>query len=157
MSANLNGIFAYDAGVTDWAKIYPKHTTFLDKTLNSPALLISKALFKEHPLEPNDLADKVATGKATVLDIRERFQRDALGLFTGRIRRTYLDQNENLGRYIKKAKQQKRALLIYDAAGKQLRWLQYYLKYRKVPNYYFMSGGARAFYQQITDPLLNKP
>jgi rhodanese-related sulfurtransferase len=157
LSANIKGIFAYDAGIMDWAKTYPQHAMLLNKTLNDPALLINKTQFKKHLLEPNDFADKVATGKTIVLDVRDRFQRDALALFPGRERRAYLDQSEKLDRHIKRAKQQGRALLIYDAAGKQVRWLQYYLEYKNVRDYYFMNGGARAFYKQITDSFLNKP
>lgn len=156
-SANIKNIFAYDAGIMDWAKAYPKHATLLNKTLNDPALLITKRQFKKHLLDPDAFADKVAKGKSIVLDVRDRFQRDALALFPGRERRAYLDQSKKLNRYIKRAKQKGRALLIYDAAGKQVRWLQYYLEYKNVPRYYFMNGGARAFYKQMTDSFLTKP
>ena len=157
ISANIKNIFAYDAGIMDWAKAYPKHAILLNNTLNDPALLITKRHFKKHLLEPDAFADKIVNGKTIVLDVRDRFQRDALALFPGRERRAYLDQSKKLNRYIKKAKQQGRALLIYDAAGKQVRWLQYYLEYKNVPSYYFMSGGARAFYKQMTDNFLTKP
>lgn len=157
LNANIKGIFAYDAGIMDWAKAYPKHATLLNKTLNDPALLITASQFKKHLLEPDAFAEKIANGKSIVLDVRERFQRDSLALFPGRERRANLDQNEKLDRYINKALQQGSTLLIYDAAGKQVRWLQYYLEYKKVPSYYFMNGGARAYYKQMTDGFLSKP
>lgn len=157
LNANIKGIFAYDAGIMDWAKAYPKHATLLNKTLNDPALLITASQFKKHLLEPDAFAEKIANGKSIVLDVRERFQRDSLALFPGRERRANLDQNEKLDRYINKALQQGNTLLIYDAAGKQVRWLQYYLEYKKVPSYYFMNGGARAYYKQMTDGFLSKP
>jgi len=156
-SAKIKGIFAYDAGVMDWAKAYPKYATLLDKTLNDPGLLINKSQFKKHLLEPGAFGEKVADGKSIVLDVRDSFQRDALALFPGRERRAYLDQTKKLDRHIKKAKQKGRTLLIYDAAGKQVRWLQYYLEYKNVPSYYFMDGGARAYYKQMTDSFLTKP
>jgi hypothetical protein len=89
--------------------------------------------------------------------VRDRFQRDALAVFPGRERRTYLDQTKKLDRHINRAINQKRILLIYDAAGKQVRWLQYYLEYKRVPRYYFMKGGARAYFSDITDEFLKKP
>lgn len=156
LSANIKGIFAYDAGIMDWAKAYPKQAMLLDKTLNDPGLLINKSQFKKHLLEPGVFGEKVADGKSIVLDVRDRFQRDALALFPGRERRAYLDQTKKLDRYINKAKKQGRTLLIYDAAGKQVRWLQYYLEYKKVLSYYFMDGGARAYYKQMTDSFLTK-
>lgn len=151
---NISGIFSYDAGIMDWAKTYPQHATLLNKTLNDPKLLITKNQFKKHLLSPNDFAEKVAKGRSIVLDVRDRFQRDALAVFPGRERRAFLDQSKKLDRYIKKAKQQGRSLLVYDAAGKQVRWLQYYLEYKNVSSYYFMDGGARAFYKEITDSFL---
>ncbi len=149
--ASIKGTLAYDAGIMDWAKTYPKHTTLLDKILNDSKLLISKENFKKHLLDPDTFADKVADGKAIVLDVRDRFQRDGLSLFPGRERRAYLDQTKKLDPYIKRAKQQGRALMVYDAAGKQVRWLQYYLEYKRVPTYFFMEGGARAFFGEMTD------
>ena len=156
-SAKIKGIFAYDAGVMDWAKTYPKDAMLLNKTLNNPALLITKSQFTKHLLGPDAFADKISQGKSIVLDVRDRFQRDSLALFPGRERRAGLDQSKKLDRYIKKAKQEGRSLLIYDAAGKQVRWLQYYLEYKKISSYYFMKGGARAYYKQMTDSFLNDP
>lgn len=157
MSSNIKGIFAYDAGIMDWAKAYPKNAILLEKTLNDPALLIDKSKFEKHLLEPGAFGEMATAGKSIVLDVRDRFQRDALALFPGLEKRAYLDQTKKLDRYINKAKQEGRSLLIYDASGKQVLWLQYYLEYNKVPSYYFMKGGARAYYTQMTDSFLSKP
>jgi rhodanese-related sulfurtransferase len=155
--AGIKEVQAYDAGIMDWARAFPKQSLLLGQPLNDPQLLISKERFKKHLLEPEDFANKVASGKYIVLDVRDRFQRDALALFPGRERRAYLDQTKKLDRQIRRAKKRKRAMLIYDAAGKQVRWLQYYLEYKRVPRYFFMKGGARAYYSDITDAFLGKP
>ncbi len=156
ITANITGIFAYDAGIMDWAKTYPKYALLLNKPLNNPRLLISKNKFNKHLLDPSIFSDRVAEKKSIVLDVRDRFQRDALALFPGREKRAHLDETQKLNRYIEQAKKQNRTLLIYDAAGKQVRWLQYYIEYKQVPSYYFMQGGARAFYQQMTDSFLTR-
>jgi rhodanese-related sulfurtransferase len=154
--ANIKDVRAYDAGIMDWAKAYPKDSQLLGKVLSNPKLLISKAQFKKHLLSPDQFANKVSSGKNIVLDVRDSFQRDALAVFPGRERRAYLDQTKKLDRYIRRAKKQGRTLLIYDAAGKQVRWLQYYLEYKRVPNYFFMKGGARAYYSSMTDEFLKR-
>jgi len=154
--ANIKDVRAYDAGIMDWAKAYPKDSQLLGKTLTNPKLLISKTQFKKHLLSPDQFVNKVSSGKNIVLDVRDSFQRDALALFPGRERRAYLDQTKKLDRHIRRAKKQRRALLIYDAAGKQVRWLQYYLEYKRVPNYFFMRGGARAYYSTMTDEFLKR-
>jgi len=40
-------------------------------------------------------------------------------------------------------------LMIYDAAGKQVRWLQYYLEDKGLKSYYFMAGGINAYYNEM--------
>lgn len=152
--AGIDNVFAYDAGIMDWAKTYPKHTLLLGKVLGDAKRLISTDEFKKHLLSPGDFGEHVAASNALVLDVRDRFQRDSLGIFPGRERRVHLDDSKKLNRYIRKARQGNRELLIYDAAGKQVRWLQYYLKQRGVMNYYFMQGGAHAYYKEMTDDFL---
>ncbi len=156
VSANIPDVHTYDAGIMDWAKAYPKDSLLLGKSLNNPRLLISKTQFKKHLLDLDQFANKVASEKYIVLDVRDRFQRDALAIFPGREERAYLDQTKKLDHYIRLAKKQKRALLIYDAAGKQVRWLQYYLEYKRAPDYFFMKGGARAFYTAMTNQFIKR-
>ncbi|MGD8885229.1 MAG: rhodanese-like domain-containing protein, partial [Gammaproteobacteria bacterium] len=72
-----------------------------------------------------------------------------LSIFVGREHRVSIDNTRRLDRYIEKAKRENKALLIYDAAGKQVRWLQYYLEDKGLTSYYFMKGGIRAYYKDI--------
>ena len=153
-TANISNVFAYDAGIMDWAKAHPESAVLLGKILGDPEKLISKDAFKKHLLSPDDFAERMASTNAYVLDVRDRFQRDSLGLFPGRERRVYLDDTKRLKRYIRKALRENRGLLIYDATGKQVRWFQYYLENKGVKNYYFMAGGVRAYYKEMTDDFL---
>jgi len=149
----IEDVVAYDAGVMDWAQKYPANTLLLDVKLNDPGKLISKAQFKKHSLTPDEFGERMAASDDIVLDVRDRFQREGLSIFVGREYRVYLDDTKKLDRYINKAIKEKKGLLIYDAAGKQVRWLQYYLENKGVRNYYFMDGGIHAYYQQIEKDL----
>lgn len=148
-NAKISDVVAYDAGVLDWAKAYPKATLLLNKVLRDPTLLISKSDFKKHALSPDQFGERLASTSDIVLDVRDRFQREALSIFVGREFRVFLDDTKKLDRYIKKAKREGKGLLIYDAAGKQVRWLQYYLENMGVKEYHFMDGGIRSYFKEM--------
>lgn len=71
-------------------------------------------------------------------------------LFIGREKRATLDDTAKLKWLIEKAKEEKRTLYIYDEAGKQVRWLMYYIENLNATNYYFMKGGAKAFFKGMS-------
>lgn len=147
--SNIDNVQAYDAGILDWASTYPRQAELLGRSPVDPRKLISKAEFKKHLLSPEAYGTKVASTSAIVLDVRDRFQREALSIFVGRERRAHLDNKKVLERYITKAKRENRPLLVHDAAGKQVRWLQYYLKDQGLRDYYFMEGGIAAYFDQM--------
>jgi rhodanese-related sulfurtransferase len=145
----IDDVLAFDAGVMDWARAYPQLAVLLGKNPVDTKKLISKEEFKKHLLSPDQYGEQVANSGAIVLDVRDRFQREGLSLFVGRERRAYLDDTKALDRYIEKAKRENKKLLVHDAAGKQVVWLQYYLKDKGLTNYYFMDGGTSAYYDQM--------
>lgn len=145
----IRDVIAFDAGIMDWARTYPKLASLLGKSPVNTKSLISKKDFRKHLLTPDAYGEEVATSSAIVLDVRDRFQREGLSLFVGRERRAYLDDKRSLDRYINKAKRENRTLLIHDAAGKQVRWLQYYLEHKGIKSYFFMQGGTAAYYDQL--------
>ncbi len=145
----IDNVFAYDAGIMDWARTYPQNSVLLGRSPVDPKQLISQEEFNKHLLSPDQYGEKVASSSAIVLDVRDRFQREGLSLFVGRERRAYLDDEKTLERYIEKAKRENKTLLVHDAAGKQVRWLQYYLKDKGLRDFYFMDGGTSAYYEQM--------
>lgn len=148
-SKNIKNVIAYDAGIMDFAKAYPRDAVLLGKALNDPKKLISKANFKKHLLSPDKFGDRIAETSDIVLDVRDRFQREGISIFVGREFRVSIDNTKKLDRYINKALKGNKALLIYDAAGKQVRWLQYYLEDKGLRSYYFMAGGINAYYNDM--------
>jgi len=153
----IKGVLAYDSGIMEWARTFPRQAILLGTELNSTKRLISNKEFKSHSISPDAFATRMANFDDIVIDIRDPYQREGISMFVGREHRVLLDQKKRIDRYIRKAKQTGKALLIYDAAGKQVRWLQYYLNYKGLKKFYFMDGGIRAYYKQmVTESLLDK-
>jgi len=147
---HIDQVMVFDAGIMDFAHSYPNEAILLGKPLKSSDKLISQSKFTEHTISPENFGKHIANSNAILLDIRDRMQRDdGISLFAGREHRVGLDSSGRLERYIAQAKQDNQGLLIYDAAGKQVRWLQYRLEESGVQNYFFMAGGANAYYQYL--------
>lgn len=143
----LKNIFAFDAGVFDWAKAKPEKTVLLGKSPINSKDLISKKDLKARMLSAKDFEKRVERGgKIAVLDVRDRIQRDIL-LFPFRESRISLNEEDKLTAFLKKESRAGKTLLIYDKVGKQVRWLQYRLHALGIQNYYFMKGGSEAMYK----------
>lgn len=146
---DIGNVIAYDAGIMDWAKKYPAEAVLLGKSPINPANLIDKAKFKKHLIEPDVFEEKVATSNALVLDVRDPFQREGIGIFVGKEQRVSLDDAKAVDKYLEQAKTENRTLLIYDQAGKQVQWLMYHIEEKGVRSYFFMQGGAHAYFKNL--------
>lgn len=143
MNARIPNVLCYDAGIDDWSRAHPEKTALLGKSPIKADDLISKDKFKARLLDPKAFEAK-AEGKAIVLDVRDKSQRDA-ALFPFREQRVALEEKARLDAVIEQAKKEKKTLLVYDQVGKQVQWFQYYLESRGLKDYYFMKGGAQAY------------
>ena len=143
----LKNVYAFDAGIFDWAQTYPDEALLLGRVLNDPAKLISKADFKKHIL-PAKKFIKSASSSVEILDIRDRIERDGFYIFSGEEKSISLNAKEKakLDKFLRNVKKDDKTLYVYDMVGKQVRWFQYYLESKKIENYYFMKGGADAFF-----------
>jgi rhodanese-related sulfurtransferase len=145
--ARLEDIYAYDAGIFDWAKAQPEKTVLLGQSPVAPDKLIDSKTFKAHLLEPKDFSARVGD-KSLVLDVRDRRQRDS-ALFPFKEQRAQLDELKKIDVVIENARAQKKTLLVYDQTGKQVRWFQYYLENKGMKDYFFMKGGAQAHFDHF--------
>ncbi|MCB1734039.1 MAG: rhodanese-like domain-containing protein [Gammaproteobacteria bacterium] len=145
--AGLRDTKTYDGGIDDWAHAHPELTELLGKPLTSADRLISKEKLDQHMLSPDEFAKLVT--HSVVVDIRTPLERAGLGLFVGRERAVELDNARRLDRMIDRAVEQHKPLLVYDNAGREVPWLQYYLEDRGITDYFFMKGGARAFFEYL--------
>lgn len=143
--ASVADVLVFDAGIFDWAKAHGDDAVLLGKSPVLPTDLIPKEKFDAHLLSPDDFGERTSQN-AIVLDVRDVKQVDLIKLFPMIQRLVPLD-NDKLARYVKEAKEGGKTLLVYDAVGKQVQWLQYYLEKEGVKDYFFMKGGAKAFLQ----------
>jgi len=159
MAAGVKNVYAYDAGMFEWVETYPEYAELLGKSPVDLKSIISMASFKQHLLTPDDFTNKAYElgASSLVLDVRDKYQRGAAGLFPGKERWVSLDKTKEINAAIEKAKKENKTLFIYDEVGHQVQWLQYTLERDKVPNYYFMSHGARAYYAEMMKQFGIKP
>lgn len=143
IKGRIDNVYAFDAGIFDWTKAHPDQAVLLGKTPVDPKQLLGKEKLAAHMLAPETFGQRV-NRNTIVLDIRDTIQKSAISLFPMHQRSVPLDNN-SLKTYVDQAKKENKTLMIYDAVGKQVRWLQYYLEEQQVPQYYFMKGGAKAF------------
>jgi len=149
-------VFAFDAGVFDWAEKYPDEALLLGENLGNASKLISKEKFKKHFL-PAEKFIKQADKSVAILDIRDRVERDGFYLFSGFENSISLNEKdkEKLEEFFIKLKKTKKPLYVYDTVGKQVRWFQYYIESKGIKDYYFMEGGAEAFFKIPLNNLLD--
>ena len=152
LKAGVKNVFAYDAGVFEWAKTFPQHAVLLGTSPMDPSKIIPKSKLAERLLSPKQFTENARSAprnKRMIMDVRDMYQRAGVGYFTGIEKWVSLDDQKKVNRYIKQAKDENRTLYIYDETGKQVRWLQYTLERHNIKNYYFMKKGAKQFYKDM--------
>lgn len=152
----MDNIYAFDAGIFDWASKYPNDAILLGQTLKDPAKLISKADLKKHFLEAVDFINK-ADKNVEILDIRDRIERDGFYIFSGYETSISLNSKDatTLDNFFKSVKKNGKPLYVYDMVGKQVRWFQYYIESKGIKEYYFMKGGSNAFFKIPINKLMD--
>ncbi|MCK5697867.1 MAG: rhodanese-like domain-containing protein [Gammaproteobacteria bacterium] len=143
IESQLSNALVFDAGVFEWTIKYPEEATLLNKTPVDPSLLISKSDFKKHFVSLQKFESLIKD--SILLDVRDLNQRRGTGLFLLADKSVPLDKTKKLNRYLNRAVKENKRLLAYDQAGKQVRWLQYYLEEKGIKEYYFMDGGAKYY------------
>lgn len=153
LDVGVKEVYAYDAGIFEWAIAHPDVAILLDQTPVDVKRLISKQDFHKRLLNPDNFSSKAIDmgNDSVVLDVRDKYQRAGVGFYPGKERWASLDNKEKLGKYLLKAKQGNKTVFIYDEVGKQVRWLQYELEKLGIKNYYFMDKGARAYYADLAN------
>ncbi len=136
----INNVYTFDLGILGWAKLYPDKSVFFNHSPLDVGQLIKPDKFRQHLLLPKDFIKKIKAD-SMLIDIREPFQRDKL-IFEKVSVSLPLNNFHNA---LDSIKGEQQPLLIYDAVGKQIRWLQYLLERHDIKNYYFMQGGVKGY------------
>ena len=94
MKAGVDNVFAFDAGIFDWAKAYPNDAELLGKSPVDTRDILSKKQFKSRLLNPDKFSELATDDPSNViiLDIRDK----AAGM-AGRAVGRALDQSEQDG------------------------------------------------------------
>ncbi|KPK12094.1 MAG: hypothetical protein AMJ68_03260 [Acidithiobacillales bacterium SG8_45] len=149
MSAGVKDVYAYDAGIFEWARSNPDLAVLVGQSPVRVSDLISKKDFKKRLLNPDEFQKRVPRSDVMVLDVRSRLQRAGAGLFPFDEKFASLDDKEKLDRYLDQAKREGKTVLAYDAVGKQVRWFEYYLRKKGIKDYYFMKDGADGYVELL--------
>lgn len=149
----IDNVFAYDAGIFDWAKAYPKMAVLLGKSPVAQKDILTLKQYKSRLLNPDEFSTRATDdpSRVIILDIRDEIQRLGVGFFPMQERWVSLNKMDKVYQYIKRAKEKKKTLYIYDEVGKQVRWLQYALEKEGLKDYYFMEKGATGYYKMISN------
>lgn len=144
--AGFQKVFSYDAGILEWTKRFPNRSTLLGQTPAPAEKLISKAELDSHKLSFADFKAKAQSKDAVVIDMRDPAQR---------IKEANLPQSkevdlpglrsipgDRLVALLDKKEFQGKRVLIFDAVGKQVQWLQYYLEKNGYSDYAFLKDGV---------------
>ncbi len=136
--SGFKNIYAYDSGIFDWITAHPEKATLMGDTPAPAAKIIPKSNLKEKMLNFSDFKAKSASKNAVAIDIRDPFQRKVVPDVKN-LRNIPLDRFLGL---LKGKKLMDKELLILDAVGKQVRWLQYHLEKNGYTNYSFLEKGV---------------
>lgn len=139
MADGFTNVFVFDAGIFDWTNAQPDKTTLLGTTPTDPAKIIPKSELEAALLSYNDFAAKAASPDALVIDVRDASQRE-VNPPLAQISNIPLDR---LVKTLGDGEYKDKVLLIYDAVGKQVEWLQYYLKEKGYSKFYFLKDGVK--------------
>jgi rhodanese-related sulfurtransferase len=140
MQAGFRNVFVYDAGIYDWVKAHPDKGTLIGKSPVPLDKLISQDMLTKRKINYDAFSKRAQNSAAMVVDIREPFQRHMIPQLNN-IRNIPSDRFTEL---LKKGEFKDKELLIMDAVGKQVQWIQYYLEMNGYTNYYFLNKGVTA-------------
>ena len=136
--AGFINIVVYDAGIFDWIMSNPEKATLMGKTPAPKDKIIPKSKLQEHMVNFGDLKGMTSDINAMAIDIRDPFQRNIVPDIA-KLRNIPMDRMIPL---LRKNKFQDKKLLIIDAVGKQVRWLQYHLEENGYTDYKFLEKGV---------------
>lgn len=134
--AGYGNVYAYDSGVFNWLNEARERTTLLGKTPALLSKLVSDDYFQGRLVDFDAFKKKAAARNALVIDIRDAMQRKT----TMTLASTQIPLDEFVAQ-LDQRQYQNQQLLIFDAVGKQVRWLQYILEDRGYKDYFFLRDG----------------
>ncbi|MGD9546813.1 MAG: rhodanese-like domain-containing protein [Candidatus Krumholzibacteriia bacterium] len=141
MAAGFDNVYAFDAGIPEWASVWPQSTLLLGKAITDPdKQLLKKSYFQGKCLDFAAFQTKAAEPNAMVIDVRDHIQKS--GDLPGITGARGIPLDVFIPNFVARKENQDKTLLIFDQVGKQIKWLQYYLEEYGYSDYHFLEGGA---------------
>ena len=146
----LKNVYAYDAGIFEWAKLHPGKTTLLGQTPLDKSDLISKESFNKHLLNINQFKKKCLDKNAIIFDGRDGIQKHSTPnwLKERSLPAPFFGLNKILADEEYRQGIKGKTICVFDAAGKQVKWLQYHLDTYGYKDYYFLKKGMWSVYKE---------
>lgn len=138
IAAGLENVYAYDAGIFDWAQANPSKSVLMGEQPAEPSKLIPKSELLPKMLDSELFLSQASGDNATLIDVRDNFQRED----SQTLKNSRSVPVDRFYKWLKAGNGKDSTLYIADAVGKQVRWLQYYLVEFGYENYYFLKGGV---------------
>jgi rhodanese-related sulfurtransferase len=146
MEAGFQNVFCFDAGAFEWAKAYPDKAVLLGKSPVDKNKLIPDEKLAKSKLSFADFKARSQGASAVVIDVRDPMQRakesdlpQSSNVNLPNIRTIPMDRLVGL---LEKGEFKDKDVLVFDAVGKQVQWLQYYLEENGYKNYAFLAKGV---------------
>jgi rhodanese-related sulfurtransferase len=150
ISLGFKNIYVFDGGIFDWMSAAPDKSTLMGETPAQTDRIITIKKFNSHQLDFEEFARDAKKTNTVVIDTRAPFQRDTAPRIA-KIRNIPLDPLLDL---VTSRIWTEKRLLFFDAVGKQVRWLQYFLESYGYYNYAFLKKGMQSI---ATDQAKIKP
>ena len=138
--AGLNNILCYDSGIFDWIEAYPQLSLLMGKNPSATNQIIPESEHQKRLISLQEFQTKADNSDVIVIDVRDSFQRNNHP--APNIKNVTNAPMDNLVKLIKLKKYQDKELLLFDAVGKQVKWLHYYLKDYGYTRFKFLQGGV---------------
>lgn len=135
-SGGFQNLFAYDGGISQWMGEQSERTTLLGETPVPLRRLISEDYFQGRLITLDAFRRKAQAENTVVIDVRDAIQQGTAMSMPA----VHVPLDEFMAK-IDSGEYQGKQLLIFDAVGKQVRWLQYILEDRGHKEYFFLRDG----------------
>lgn len=138
LESGFRDVFAFADGIAAWVAAHPDLAELHGDAPVAPTALIPDEEFRTRQVESEEFRRRAALPEALLVDVRDPLLRAEQGDVPG-ARQIPFDRLVPL---LEHGEFRERDLLILDAAGDQVRWLQYYLDAYEYRRYAFLRAGA---------------
>lgn len=143
---NINKIVrTYDSGINAIAYAHNSMVLKNGKEVSEDNPLIAINKIKEHTLSPKAFENFIAENKAddfAILDIREKNERIIYKIFMFQSeKKIALNKKEKLIAFLNTVKKDKKTLMVYDVAGRQINGLYELLNITGIKKWHYLEGG----------------